>query len=317
MQKFKIITISAIILILSLLSFLPVQADSPTIGEIKIWPSASNVPPGWVVLNGQGLSKTTYSALYSIVGVTYGDGGANFLVPNLQGRTIVAQAGAIPMFDTVGETGGETSHTLTIAEMPSHRHAIYRSSTRFIPSGTVNGWPGSTNGGETNIGENTQYTGSGTAFNVTQPYMVMTYIIYTGVGLPTPTPTPITPTPTRQRMEPITNTTTIGLILTNTLGISISTIPVTTNTTVTTGTLYLPFTLYQAVNYDPYRILSSLTIFLAIGVMIKKPTAFIIAWLGLTLFGIFSLPGVFWYWTAIMLISLFMLFWLFSTMTRK
>ena len=87
---------------------------------------AGNTPPtGWVLCDGTAYDGTvaTYSRLYAAIGVTYGGTGAtNFLVPNLKGRVTVGRDTAQTEFDSLAETGGAKTHTLTSAEMPTHTH---------------------------------------------------------------------------------------------------------------------------------------------------------------------------------------------------
>jgi microcystin-dependent protein len=81
-----------------------------------------NFPPkGWAFCNGQLLPINQNQALFSLLGTTYGgDGRVTFGLPNLQGRA--------PMHfgdgHTLGETGGEANHTLTVAETPPHSHQV-------------------------------------------------------------------------------------------------------------------------------------------------------------------------------------------------
>jgi microcystin-dependent protein len=121
------------------------------VGDYK-W-SACNVNfHGWLKCDGSALSKTTYSSLYNIIGTTYGGNSSNFFLPNCQGR-VVAAAGApyTPNGDgnvlVPGAMYGNTTHTLTVAEMPSHNH-----------SGTTNN---STTGITTNATGPTNFGGSG------------------------------------------------------------------------------------------------------------------------------------------------------------
>lgn len=90
----------------------------PFLGEIKIisW----NFPPkGWAFCNGALLPINQNQALFSILGTTYGgDGRVNFGLPNMQGRTPVHAGNGI----NLGQSAGETAHTLTIPEMPGHTH---------------------------------------------------------------------------------------------------------------------------------------------------------------------------------------------------
>ena len=111
--------------------------SEPFLGEIKIisW----NFPPkGWTFCNGQLLPINQNQALFSILGTTYGgDGRVNFGLPNLQGRTPVHVGNGI----SLGEMGGETSHTLNISELAAHNHVpVGSSSNATSPSATGNLW---------------------------------------------------------------------------------------------------------------------------------------------------------------------------------
>jgi microcystin-dependent protein len=112
--------------------------SEPFLGEIKIisW----NFPPkGWTFCNGQLLPINQNQALFSILGTTYGgDGRQTFGLPNLQGRSPVHVGNGI----TLGERGGETSHTLSISELPAHNHVPVGSSTNpaTSPSASGNLW---------------------------------------------------------------------------------------------------------------------------------------------------------------------------------
>lgn len=82
-------------------------------------------PTGWLMCEGQDVSRETYARLYQAIGLVYGsgDGSTTFTLPNLKGRTPVGKDFAQTEFDTLGETGGTKTHTLTTAELPSHTHA--------------------------------------------------------------------------------------------------------------------------------------------------------------------------------------------------
>jgi microcystin-dependent protein len=98
--------------------------STPFIGEIQIY--AFNFPPkSWAMCNGQLLPINQNQALFSLLGTTYGGNGqTNFSLPNLQGRVAVSQGNGFP----IGQQGGETSHTVTVSEMPFHSHAMLASS---------------------------------------------------------------------------------------------------------------------------------------------------------------------------------------------
>ena len=167
-----------------------------------IMPYLSNtIPTGWVECDGRQLSKTEYSALYTIIGNSYGESGDNFLVPDLRGKVIMGsgtnlnnngnQGGSTTY--SIGDTGGEYTHTLTTNEMPSHRHDgdITRwslddsnHSECLQASGYCNSsghFPG--HGGIGTAGHGgilTTYTGGSAAHENRPPYFVAQYIIFTG-----------------------------------------------------------------------------------------------------------------------------------------
>ena len=99
--------------------------SEPFIAEIRIF--ASNFAPrNWAFCNGQLLPIAQNTALFSLVGTTYGgDGRTNFGLPDLQGRAPV-HAGQAPGLTRrrLGETGGASTQTLTVQQMPSHSHVL-------------------------------------------------------------------------------------------------------------------------------------------------------------------------------------------------
>ena len=92
----------------------------PFVAEIRIFPF--NFPPkGWAFCDGQILPLSQNTALFSLLGTTYGgDGRVNFALPNLQGRVPIHMGNGF----TLGERGGEQAHTLNIAEVPTHTHTF-------------------------------------------------------------------------------------------------------------------------------------------------------------------------------------------------
>lgn len=85
---------------------------------------AGVAPDGYLLCNGSAISRTTYSALFGVIGTSYGvgDGSTTFNVPDMQGKVPVGK-GASGVAD-IGDTGGEQEHTLIIAEMPAHTHSF-------------------------------------------------------------------------------------------------------------------------------------------------------------------------------------------------
>ena len=97
----------------------------PFVAEIRIFPF--NFPPkGWAFCNGQILPISQNTALFSLLGTTYGgDGRSNFALPNLQGNAPM-HPGQGPGLSphNLGETGGSQTVTLLASEMPSHPHSL-------------------------------------------------------------------------------------------------------------------------------------------------------------------------------------------------
>jgi microcystin-dependent protein len=108
----------------------------PFLSEIRIM-SFVFAPKGWALCNGQLLPINQNQALFSLLGTTFGgDGRVNFALPDLRGRVPIHVGSG----HTLGERGGEQAHTLSIAEMPTHTHVLYASSTdanTTSPSGAV------------------------------------------------------------------------------------------------------------------------------------------------------------------------------------
>jgi microcystin-dependent protein len=95
------------------------------VGEIRNF-AFGQIPQGWVACNGQALPVSQYQVLYALLGTTFGGNGrTTFNVPDLRGRVPV---GADASFEQ-GATGGSESVTLTLAQLPSHTHAIYANAT--------------------------------------------------------------------------------------------------------------------------------------------------------------------------------------------
>lgn len=109
--------------IISLFGIFPQQSgggpgDEPFLGELKIF-SFNFAPKGWALANGQLLPINQNQALFALFGTMYGGNGqTTFALPNLQGRTPIHVGNGF----TQGESAGETSHTLTLSELPTHTH---------------------------------------------------------------------------------------------------------------------------------------------------------------------------------------------------
>jgi microcystin-dependent protein len=173
------------------------QGGIPT-ATIVPWTDAS-VPTGFLECNGTAVSRTTYAALFAIVGTTYGagDGSTTFNVPDLQDNVPVgksnnkalASTGGANTVTSTGNVGGSTANaTLSTAQLASHSHTI----NNINATGTnVNGTrlqfgvssPTAINTSNAGSGQghahNMSANFSGDATSVLQPYLTVIYIIKT------------------------------------------------------------------------------------------------------------------------------------------
>lgn len=152
-----------------------VSGDTLPIGAIMPFGS-DTIPDNWLLCNGQAISRTTYQDLFNTIGITYGsgDGFTTFNLPDLQGKIPVGLDENDTDFDTLGNTGGEKEHTLTINEMPSHTHK-YHANLAFTGSGSDG--TGLKQGSDLRPNDTIDSTGGGQPHNILQPYIVQNYII--------------------------------------------------------------------------------------------------------------------------------------------
>src|SRR5215813_1639247 len=122
--------------------------SNPFVAEIRIF-TGGFAPKGWALCDGQLMPISQNTALFSLLGTTYGgDGKSNFALPNLQGCTPM-QAGQGPGLSLrdLGETSGEQTVTLLQTEMPVHGHTVQCIATGGLSSpGPGNTWSGGLKG---------------------------------------------------------------------------------------------------------------------------------------------------------------------------
>jgi microcystin-dependent protein len=113
----------------------------PFVAEIRIFPF-NFAPRGWAWCNGQLLPISQNTALFSLLGTTYGGNGqTTFSLPNLQGSAAMfsGQGPGLSLRD-LGETGGEQNVTLIVTELPLHTHTANGKVAGGTPSPTGMVW---------------------------------------------------------------------------------------------------------------------------------------------------------------------------------
>ncbi|HVR91344.1 MAG TPA: tail fiber protein [Novosphingobium sp.] len=112
--------------------------SSPFIAAIIMF-GGNFAPRGWATCSGQILPIAQNTALFSILGTTYGGNGqTTFALPDLRGRVPngMGQGPGLSAY-TLGQQGGEENHTLITAEMPAHTHAATFASTSTLSAAQV------------------------------------------------------------------------------------------------------------------------------------------------------------------------------------
>ena len=114
------------------------------LGEIRAFPF-NFAPTGWALCNGQLLPINQNTALFSLLGTTYGGNGTtNFALPNLQGLAplhVGGSPGAGLTARTLGETGGAETVTLATTQLPAHTHAVAVASANDVSSAATTPGP--------------------------------------------------------------------------------------------------------------------------------------------------------------------------------
>lgn len=161
--------------------------SEPFLAEIKIF--GFDFPPrGWALCDGQILPINQNQSLYSLLGTTYGgDGRTTFALPDLRGRTPIH----VSATHGLGSRSGEERHSLSIAEMPQHKHSLRGTTaagTTDEPAGNLLGSVPGFNvyddlSAPTNMAPGTvANAGGGQAHENMQPFITLSYgIALTGL----------------------------------------------------------------------------------------------------------------------------------------
>lgn len=163
---------------------------NPFLAEIRIFPF-NFAPKGWAFCDGQLLPLSQNTALFSLLGTTYGgDGKSTFALPDMQGNTPMhpGQGPGLSLHD-LGETGGTQTVTLLQTEIPSHSHVVNATTAASQADPTASVWanPGgrpapnffADSGGTSLLMNDTalSITGGSQPHNNMQPYLTLNFCI--------------------------------------------------------------------------------------------------------------------------------------------
>jgi microcystin-dependent protein len=156
--------------------------SQPFLGQIATF-AFNFAPTGWAFCNGQVLPINQNTALFSLLGTTYGGNGTTtFQLPNLQGRAPVMNFDGDGL--VLGAIGGEQSHTLVLSEMPAHAHGVEATSSLGNELTAPGNLPAvveadaySTGAPTTTLGAGMSTEGSSQAHQNMQPYLVVNFCI--------------------------------------------------------------------------------------------------------------------------------------------
>ncbi len=187
MKKIKMtIKITIVVMLLSLTT--KIQAQEQFLGEIRIFPY-NFAPRGWLPCNGQLLSIASNTALFSLIGTTYGGNGATtFALPDLRGRMPLGNGSGPGVSNkTLGEIGGTETVTILTTQMPAHTHTVNAQTAAGntnVPTGNILGNAGGFDNDFSNTAPNTTMnanmvstTGGNQPVSIMQPYLVIGYYI--------------------------------------------------------------------------------------------------------------------------------------------
>jgi len=143
LSKFLIVAVAVTVLGAGVSVSRPAQAAEPFIGQIQYFPY-SFAPRSWTDCNGQLLQIAQNTALFSLFGTIYGgDGRTTFGIPDMRGRGPLHQGTGPGLTNRrIGQSGGSETVTLSLTQIPSHRHSLNahndrRGSNTPDPTGAV------------------------------------------------------------------------------------------------------------------------------------------------------------------------------------
>ena len=158
--------------------------SEPFLAEIVLF-AGNFAPRGWAFCQGQILSIAQNTALFSLLGTTYGGNGqTTFALPDLRGRVPIGtgQGPGLSSF-SLGQVGGAETHTLTVQELASHNHVVNASNggaSATRPSGNFPAGGGSyasASDGTTMNAAMIGNAGGSQPFDLHTPYLALNYII--------------------------------------------------------------------------------------------------------------------------------------------
>jgi microcystin-dependent protein len=154
-------------------------STEPFLGQLMVV-TFTFAPKGWAMCNGQLLPINQNQALFSLLGTTFGgDGRVNFALPDLRGRVPIHAGGGY----TLGQRGGEETHTLILSELASHNHPLIASTNTASQASPANAYPASN--GTSAFGSQptgalataVSSIGGGQAHENRPPYLVLNVVI--------------------------------------------------------------------------------------------------------------------------------------------
>ena len=161
--------------------------SEPFLGMIAIY-GFNFAPRGWAMCNGQILPIAQNTALFSLLGTTYGGNGqTTFALPNLQSRVPIhfGQGPGLSSYD-LGQAAGTETDTLTINQMPSHNHLVNANgndadsgkvSGRVLANSSATNYLAAPDGATTMNQQTIALTGGNQPFPILQPYLALNFCI--------------------------------------------------------------------------------------------------------------------------------------------